>query len=112
MPNNPSDSSLKIGFVLDDSLDKPDGVQQYVLSMGEWLRSQGHDIHYLVSTTTRSDLSNVHNLGRFVTVRFNGNAMGTPLPASGRKIKRLLRDEQFDVLHVQLPYSPFLAHKV
>jgi phosphatidylinositol alpha-mannosyltransferase len=112
MPNTLSASPLKIGFVLDDSLDKPDGVQQYVLSMGEWLRGQGHDVHYLVSTTTRTDIPNIHNLGRFVTVRFNGNAMGTPLPASGRRIRQLLEDEQFDILHVQLPYSPFLAHKV
>ena len=25
---------LKIGFVLDDSLDTPDGVQQYILTLG------------------------------------------------------------------------------
>lgn len=112
MPKTPSTSLLKIGFVLDDSLDKPDGVQQYVLGVGEWLRSQGHDVHYLVSTTTRTDVPNVHNLGRFVTVRFNGNSMGTPLPASRRRIKALLAEEQFDILHVQLPYSPFLAHKI
>ena len=108
----PSPKPLKIGFVLDDSLDKPDGVQQYVLSMGEWLKRQGHEVHYLVSTTTRSDVGTIHNLGRFVRVRFNGNGMGTPLPASARHIRRLLATEKFDVLHVQVPYSPFLAHKV
>jgi phosphatidylinositol alpha-mannosyltransferase len=108
----PSPAPLKIGFVLDDSLDKPDGVQQYVIAMGEWLRRQGHDVHYLVSTTTRTDLTTIHNLGRSVRVRFNGNGMGTPLPASTARIRRLLADEQFDVLHVQVPYSPFLAHKV
>lgn len=108
----PLPAPLKIGFVLDDSLDKPDGVQQYVIAMGEWLRREGHDVHYLVSTTTRDDLPQVHSLGRFVHVRFNGNGMGTPLPASGTRIRRLLADEQFDVLHVQVPYSPFLAQKV
>ena len=36
--------ALKIGIVLDTSLDPPDGVQQYVLAVGEWLRSQGHDV--------------------------------------------------------------------
>ncbi len=43
--------SLKIGLVLDDGLDKPDGVQQYILAIGEWLRSQGNDVHYLVGQT-------------------------------------------------------------
>ena len=49
-------SKLKIGLVLDDSLDKPDGVQQYVLILGKWLSSQGHDVHYLVGETKRTDL--------------------------------------------------------
>lgn len=105
-------SSLKIGFVLDDSLDKADGVQQYVLAVGEWLRSKGHDVHYLVSTTTRTDVANIHSLGKNVAVRFNGNRMSMPLPASKRAIRALLVREKFDVLHVQLPYSPWLAQRV
>ena len=103
---------LKIGFVLDDSLDKADGVQQYVLTMGEWLRSQGHDVHYLVSTSKRTDVANVHSLSRNMAVRFNGNRMSMPLPASKRALKSFLAGEQFDVLHVQMPYSPLLAQKV
>lgn len=108
----PDKTRLKIGFVLDDSLDRPDGVQQYVLTTGEWLRAQGHEVHYLVSTTLRRDLPNVHDLGENVGVTFNGNQMHTPLPASRRQIKQLLRQEAFDVLHVQMPYSPLLAGRV
>ena len=48
MTPKPSPKPLKIGFVFDDSLDKPDGVQQYMLSIGSWLTSQGHEVHYLV----------------------------------------------------------------
>lgn len=103
---------LKIGFVLDDSLDTTDGVQQYVLAVGEWLRAQGHDIHYLVGETTRTDIANTHSLSRNVRVRFNGNRMSMPLPASRKKLKTLLRSEQFDVLHVQMPYSPWLAGRI
>jgi len=103
---------MKIGFVLDDSLDKADGVQQYVLAMGEWLRGQGHDVHYLVSTTQRDDVANIHTLSKNVAVRFNGNRMSMPLPASKRAIKRVLTQEQFDVLHVQMPYSPLLAQRI
>ena len=102
----------KIGFVLDDSLDKADGVQQYVLALGAWLAAQGHDVHYLVSTTRRRDLKNVHSLSRNMAVRFNGNRMSMPLPASARAIRQLLAREQFDVLHVQMPYSPLLAQKI
>lgn len=103
---------LKIGFVLDDTLDSYDGVQQYVLTLGSWLAGQGHEVHYLVGETKRTDIANVHSLGRNMRVRFNGNRMSTPLPASKRRIKALLQREQFDVLHVQMPYSPWMAGRV
>lgn len=103
---------LKVGFVLDDSLDKTDGVQQYILSLGEWLKSQGHEVHYLVGSTHRTDLDKVHSLSKNINVRFNGNRMSMPLPASRKKLETLLKDEEFDVLHIQLPYSPYLAHRI
>lgn len=103
---------MKIGLVLDDTLDKPDGVQAAVLTLGKWLSQQGHDVHYLVADTVRKDIPNVHSLGRFVNVTFNNNNVRTPLPASRRAIKKLLNTEQFDVLHIMLPYSPFLAKHV
>src|ERR1039458_8447904 len=104
--------SLKVGFVLDDSLDKTDGVQQYILSLGSWLKQQGHDVHYLVGETVRTDIPNVHSLSRNINARFNSNRMSTPLPASPARIRKLLEDVQFDVLHVQIPYSPFLAQQI
>ncbi len=106
------DRVLKIGLVLDDTLDTPDGVQQYVLRVGEWLTAQGHDVHYLVGHTTRTDVPNLHVLSRNVRVRFNGNRMSMPLPASGRRLRAFVNDMQFDVLHVQVPYSPFMAGRL
>jgi phosphatidylinositol alpha-mannosyltransferase len=102
----------KIGFVFDDSLDKPDGVQQYILSIGSWLTSQGHDVHYLVGNTSRRDIAGVHSLSRNVAVKFNGNGMTIPLPTPRRLLSRFLENEQFDVLHVQVPYSPWLAGRL
>jgi phosphatidylinositol alpha-mannosyltransferase len=100
---------LKIGLVLDDTLDSSDGVQQYVLTTGAWLSSQGHEVHYLVGQTSRADIANVHSLSRNVKVRFNGNRLSLPLPMSWFKARQVMAREQFDVLHVQMPYSPFLA---
>lgn len=103
---------MKIGLVLDDTLDKTDGVQQAVITLGHWLTKQGNEVHYLVADTERTDIPNVHSLGRFASLKFNGNNVRTPLPASRKKIKNLLKAENFDVLHVMLPYSPLLAKKV
>jgi phosphatidylinositol alpha-mannosyltransferase len=103
---------LKVGFVLDDTLDTPDGVQQYILTLGGWLAAEGHEVHYLVGSTKRTDIPNVHALSRNMKVQFNGNRMSTPLPAGRRAIRELLQREKFDVLHVQIPYSPFMAQRV
>ncbi len=103
---------MKVGLVLDDTLDRPDGVQQYVLTLGQWLSGQGHEVHYLVANTSRRDVPNVHSLGRFVNLRFNGNGVRTPWPGGKRRVRRLVTELNFDVLHVQLPYSPFLGARV
>ena len=103
---------MTIGFLLDDSLDRPDGVQQYVLTLGAWLSNKGHTVHYLVGQTERTDIANIHSMARIKRVKFNGNVLGTPLSASAKRIKEVLTVLKLDVLHVQLPYSPLLAGKV
>jgi len=103
---------LTVGLVLDTSLDPPDGVQQYVISLGEWLRAQGHTVHYLVGQTERTDLRNIHSLSRNVRVKSNGNWTTIPLYARRRDIRRLLRRIDFDVLHVQTPHHPLMAQRI
>ena len=103
---------MKIGFVLDDSLDKADGVQQYVLTLGHFFRQQRHEVHYIVGDTKRTDLPHIHSMSRNIKTHFNQNRMSTPLPASKSKINKLFQQQSFDVLHVQLPYSPFMAGRV
>lgn len=103
---------LKVGFVIDTSLDPMDGVQQYVVSMGEWLRRQGHDIHYLAGQTDERQLPNVHSLTRNVRVSFNGNKTTIPFYVSKRKVRDFLEHHQFDVLHIQTPHHPFMAQHI
>ncbi|HWB39145.1 MAG TPA: glycosyltransferase family 4 protein [Candidatus Saccharimonadales bacterium] len=103
---------LKIGMVLDTSLDPMDGVQQYVVTVGEWLRNQGHDVHYLVGETRTRQLPNIHSLSRNFNVRFNGNRTTIPMPTSRHKLRDFLERQQFDVLHVQIPHSPFMAQRL
>ncbi len=106
-------SKLTVGFVLDDRLDKSDGVQQYIISLGDWLSAHGHEVHYLVGESPAyKGEPRVHHLSRTVNVRFNKNRMSIPRPASKKVIKQLLTEHKFDILHVQLPYSPLLAGRV
>jgi phosphatidylinositol alpha-mannosyltransferase len=103
---------LTVGFVLDEGLDKPDGVQQYILGLGGWLQSRGHDVHYLVGESRRKDIANVHVMSKNVKVSFNGNKLTIPLASSKKKIKRVLAENKFDILHVQVPYSPLMGGRV
>ncbi len=103
---------LTIGLVIDDSLDRPDGVQQHVLTLGRWLTGKGHTVHYLTSTTQRSDLPRIHSLARNLPMTFNGNRLGIPIAADRKAIAQLFRDVTFDVLHINMPYSPLLAGKI
>ncbi|MEV7974339.1 glycosyltransferase family 4 protein [Cellulomonas sp. NPDC089187] len=100
---------LRIGLVIDDGLDRPDGVQQIILTLGRRLTTLGHEVHYLTSSTERTDLPNLHVLSRTVSVKFNGNRLGTPLPLRRSTARALVRRLDLDVLHVAMPYSPVLA---
>ncbi len=102
---------LKVGLVLDDTLDSTDGVQQYVINVGRWLEHRGHDVHYLVGQSHRQDIRNIHSLSRNVRVKFNGNNLSVPLPVKKKLISDVLAPG-FDILHVQLPFSPMLAGRI
>ena len=112
MVKNPG--KLSVGFCYDDSLDKADGVAQYVKNLGNWLSYQGHHVFYLVGETKTRNWAggHVYSLAKNQKVFFNGNFVSTPLPASRRRIKEVLQKERPDILHVQMPYSPFLAGRV
>ncbi len=45
---------MKIGFVIDDTIDSNDGVQQYVRTLGKWLESEGNEVHYLAGHSRES----------------------------------------------------------
>lgn len=103
--------NLKIGFVFDDSLDRVDGVAQYVKTLGKWLTKQGYEVGYLVGETKMKSWAGgkIYSLAENIHVSFNGNRLTTPRPADKKRIDELLSNEAFDVLHIQMPYSPFMA---
>ncbi len=106
-----STKKLKIGLVIDDSLDRNDGVQQYVRALGNWLMWQGYIVHFLAGES-KADNVTTHSMSRNIGVKFNGNRLTIPLPANKNAIKILLLREKYDVLHVQMPYSPLMAGRI
>ncbi|HEX5797882.1 MAG TPA: glycosyltransferase family 4 protein [Candidatus Saccharimonadales bacterium] len=105
-------TKLKIGFLLDDGLDKPDGVQQYILTLGKWFKHNGHEVRYLVGESKRKDIPELIELSKNLKVTFNGNKLSIPLWPKIKKIKSTLKKEKFDVIHVQVPFSPLMGNRV
>jgi phosphatidylinositol alpha-mannosyltransferase len=107
-------TNLKIGFVFDDSLDSNDGVAQQVKILGSYFSAQGHQVRYLVGQTKIKSWKDgkVYSLSKNVKVSFNANRLSIPLPANKKNIKRVLANEKFDILHVQMPHSPFMAGRI
>lgn len=101
-----------IAYVLDDTLDKTDGVQQYVTTVGEHMRSLGHEVHYVVGKTLRTDLKHIHSVATLFSTRFNGNTVRTPLPTRAKHIKKVVEQIHPDVVHIQLPTSPLFGARL
>src|SRR3972149_1396007 len=105
---------LSIGFLYDDTLDSTDGVAQYVKTLGAWLSGQGHKVCYLVGQTQLKDWAGgkVYSLARNQKISFNGNILSISLLSRKGQIRKVLGQEELDILHVQVPYSPFMAKRV
>jgi phosphatidyl-myo-inositol alpha-mannosyltransferase len=109
-----SDNRLRVGIVYDDTLDRYGGVPLYVTTLGATLVRRGHQVEYLVGSSAAAEIGGapVHSLARNVKVRFNGNALSMPAWSRGRDLTRVLDAGRYDVLHVQVPYSPLMAGRL
>nr|WP_255633040.1 glycosyltransferase family 4 protein [Demequina sp. TTPB684] len=94
---------------------RPDGVQEYVRTIGRAMGERGHEVHVLCSGEAGSPppgIAAVHSLTSNVGVTFNGNGLRTPRPTSRARLRSFLAAERYDVIHVQTPHSPFFAARV
>ncbi len=110
----PATKKLSVAFLYDDTLDNNDGVTQYVKRLGSWMSTQGHDVTYLVgeSKTTSWADGDVVSLSKNLKIYWGGNKLSIPLFPKLFKIQKLLGKKHFDVLHVQVPYSPLMSQFV
>ena len=91
--------------------DVPSGVAIHVHDLAEALIALGHDISVLTPGDEDADVPPYVVLaGRAIPVPFNGSIARVQFgPRSASKVRRWLRDGQFDVLHVHSPVSPSLG---
>jgi phosphatidylinositol alpha-mannosyltransferase len=109
-----SEGSLRIGLVYDDTIDRYGGIAVYVTTLGAALGRRGHHVELLLGSSALASFEGVpvRSLARNVGVHFNGNALSMPAWSRGTRLDRALRRGRFDVLHVQVPYSPLMAGRL
>ena len=102
------DRPLKIGLVSPFDYSFPGGVNDHVRSLADQFQSWDHSVRIIApcSDPTRVAESNFIRMGRSVPVPSNGSIARVSLSVWLRpRIKRVLREEAFDVVHVHNPFS-------
>ena len=98
---------MRVGLVCPYSLTLPGGVQNQTLGLARSLRAAGHDARVLAPCDGPPPDVGVTPLGNCVPLASNGSVapIAPDLSCLLRTI-RALRDEGFDVLHLQEPLVP------
>jgi len=102
---------VRIGIVCPYSWDVPGGVQFHVRDLAEVLVARGYDVSVLAPADDDTPLpSYVVPAGRAVPVPYNGSVARVNFgPISAARVRRWLREGEFDVLHIHEPATPSLS---
>lgn len=100
-------SRLRIGLLCPYSLTTPGGVQGQVMGLARALRKMGHEVRVLGPCDGAPPDTFVTPIGESLPTVANGSiAPLAPDPSAALRTIRVLRDEQFDVLHLHEPLTP------
>jgi phosphatidylinositol alpha-mannosyltransferase len=102
---------VRIGLVCPYSFDVPGGVQSHVRDLAEELIRLGHEVSVLAPADDDAALPPyVVPAGRAVPVPYNGSVARLSFGLlSASRVRRWIREGEFDVLHVHEPASPSLG---
>jgi len=101
---------MRIGIACPYSWDVPGGVQQHIRDLAEALIDLGHEVSVIAPADDDRPLPlYVVPTGKAMPVPYNGSVARLSFgPLSANRVRRWLRDGDFDVLHVHEPTVPSL----
>lgn len=98
---------LRVGMLCPYSLTVPGGVQGQVMGLARELRRMGHEVRVLGPCDGAPPDTFVTPLGDSLPTAANGSvAPLAPDPSAALRTIRVLKDEEFDILHLHEPLSP------
>lgn len=112
MPSAARWIDVRVGLVCPYSWDIPGGVQAHVRDLADTLISLGHEVSVLAPGDEDQEglPAYVVAAGKAVPIPYNGSVARLQFgPVSATRVRRWLRDGQFDVVHVHEPAPPSLS---
>jgi phosphatidylinositol alpha-mannosyltransferase len=102
---------MRIGLVCPYTWEVPGGVQAHIDDLARALMAMGHDVSVIAPAEGGMHLPDyVVDAGRAVPVSYNGSVARVVFgPLSTARVRRWLREGQFDVVHVHEPLAPSLG---
>lgn len=103
---------LKVGMVCPYTWDVPGGVQQHTRDLAEALISLGHQVSVIAPCDTEPSLGHDYlvSAGHAIPVPYNGSVARLSFGFhSANRVRRWLREGDFDVLHLHEPAAPSLS---
>jgi len=102
---------MKIGIICPYALDRPGGVQLHVLDLARALGDLGHEVRILAPAAPNFPLpANVDYAGPTIPVPYNGSTARLRFGLmTAVRVRRWIRDNAFDVIHLHEPGAPSLS---
>jgi phosphatidylinositol alpha-mannosyltransferase len=103
---------VKIALVSPYDFPYPGGVTQHVAHLQREFIRLGHDVRIIAPSSDRQiekHMDNLYRVGRVTRVRANGSIARITLSFRlSRRVRDILRNERFDVVHAHEPLMPAL----
>src|SRR5438552_9081561 len=107
--------AMKLALVSPYDFAYPGGVTEHVANLAEQFIARGHEVHIVAPSSDgeaepiASIDAPVHRIGRVVSIPANGSVARITLSLrSYLQAKRLLQEEQYDLIHLHEPMLPAL----
>jgi phosphatidylinositol alpha-mannosyltransferase len=102
---------MKVGMVCPYNWNAPGGVRSHIIGLSEALRARGHEVALLTPTDDPVHLPDwATSGGRPIKISYNGSVAGLSFGVrAANRVRRWVRDGNFDVLHVHEPLAPSLS---
>ncbi len=104
---------MKIALVTPYDYPYPGGVTEHIAALDQYFRAMGHDTRIIAASSQDQDELGDHIIkvsGAVAPMPFSGSkARIAVAPIVYRRVKKILSDEKFDVVHVHEPAVPILS---